>query len=64
VAPDGSNFVDWVNNVGSLGGASQEYDGTASPVVVDGITGITVGSGVQGTEYDFGEWSESMIHMR
>jgi hypothetical protein len=63
-APDGYYYVDGVNTTGSLGGSTIEYDGMTSPATSDAINGIVVGSGVQGTNYNFGEWSEGLIKMR
>jgi SdrD B-like domain len=63
-APDAYYFADGVNTVGSLGGTNNEFDGLTSPVTPDAITGIVVGAGVQGTNYNFGEWSEGLIKLR
>jgi len=63
-SPDAYYFVDGVNTVGSLGGTNVEYDWVTSPVTPDAITGIIVGAGVQGVNYNFGEWSEGLIKLR
>jgi hypothetical protein len=47
------NLIDGFNNVGSLGGTDQEYDPTNN--LMDGIIDITVGSGQNGTGYNFGK---------
>jgi len=64
VSPDRTDFADGMNTVGSLGGTDQSYDAFSSPVTPDGIVDITVAAGDQGINYNFGEWSLSMIDWR
>ena len=64
VSPDGTYFADGMNSIGSLGGTDQSFDGATSPWTPDGIIDITVGPGDVGTDYNFGEWSWSMIKPR
>jgi SdrD B-like domain len=64
VSPDGTNFYDGINTIGSLGGTDQSLDVYTTPWTPDGIVDITVGAGDQGIDYNFGEWSTSMVKPR
>jgi hypothetical protein len=53
-----------MNTVGSLGGTDQSFDANTTPWTPDGILDIAVGAGDQGINYNFGEWSTSMVRPR
>ena len=50
-SPNEFFWKDGLNQVGSLGGTNQEFDGVA----MDGIIDIIVGEGQSGVNYNFGE---------